>query len=185
MVRARAHVGASAGAEPRGIGYAPGRVTPLERIELLALDVDGVLTDGSLWYGPAGEVMKRFHVRDGHGLVMLREAGVPSAILTARTSGIVESRAAELRIAHVLQGRKDKGRGFDELLALAGVAAEHVAYVGDDVNDLPVLQRAGFSACPADAAEEVRTRVHHVCKARGGEGAVRELCDLLLRARGG
>jgi 3-deoxy-D-manno-octulosonate 8-phosphate phosphatase (KDO 8-P phosphatase) len=158
-------------------------LTPLADIALLALDVDGVLTDGGLYYGPAGEALKRFHVRDGHGLVLLHGAGLRSAILTARTSEIVETRARELGIGHVLQGRKDKGRGLDELLALAGLPAARVAYVGDDVNDLPVLERVGFSACPADAAPEVRARVHHVCEKRGGRGAVRELCDLLLAAR--
>lgn len=159
-------------------------MTPPARIQLLALDVDGVLTDGGLHYGPAGEVMKRFHVRDGHGIVRLHAAGVRTAILTARSSQIVDVRARELSIAFVLQGRKDKGRGFDELLAMAGLPAESVAYVGDDLNDLPVLERAGFSACPADADPGVRARVHHVCALPGGQGAVREICELLIAARG-
>src|SRR5690349_20462754 len=129
-------------------------MTPLERargVRLLALDVDGVLTDGGLWYGPDGEALKRFDVRDGHGIVLLREAGLPAAVLTARTSSMVEVRGRELGLRFVLQGRKDKSAGLDELLALASLTAAEVAYVGDDVNDLPVLERVGFSACPADA----------------------------------
>jgi 3-deoxy-D-manno-octulosonate 8-phosphate phosphatase (KDO 8-P phosphatase) len=154
------------------------------KVELLVLDVDGVLTDGGLYYGHEGEAFKRFDVKDGHGIVLCRHAGLPTAILTARSSGIVSVRAAELGMTHVLQGRRDKAQGFAELLQKTGVSAEQVAYVGDDINDLPVLTQVGFAAAPADARPEVRAAVHYVCDARGGHGAVRELCDLLLRATG-
>ncbi|HWV38917.1 MAG TPA: HAD family hydrolase [Vulgatibacter sp.] len=153
-------------------------------VRLLVLDVDGVLTDGSLYYGPQGEELKRFDVKDGHGIVLWRELGNPTAILTARSSAIVATRAAELGIRHVLQGQRDKGRGFDRLLEQAGVRAEEVAYIGDDINDVPVLRRAGFAATPADGVPEVREYVHYVCKAGGGRGAIREVCELLIRAQG-
>lgn len=154
------------------------------RIELLVMDVDGVLTDGGLYYGPDGEAFKRFDVKDGHGIVLCRYAGLPTGILTARTSGMVEVRARELQIAHVLQGRRDKEVGFAEILEAAKLKPEHIAYIGDDVNDLPVLRQVGLSACPADARPEVRAAVHYICEAPGGHGAVRELCELLLKAQG-
>ncbi|MFO7155549.1 MAG: HAD hydrolase family protein [Pseudomonadota bacterium] len=154
------------------------------KVELLVLDVDGVLTDGGLYYGPDGEALKRFDVRDGHGIVLCRDAGLPTAILSARVSPAVEARARELRIPFVLQGERDKGTGLDRLLRRCGLPAEALAYIGDDLNDLPVLARVGFSAAPADARPEVRERVHYVCESRGGHGAVRELCELILRAKG-
>lgn len=155
-----------------------------QRIGALVFDVDGVLTDGGLWYGPSGEVMKRFDVKDGHALVMARLAGLPVALLTARTSSIVEVRARELQLARVYQGRREKGPAFDELCADLGLSPEAVAYMGDDVNDLPALSRAGLSACPADAAAEVRGAVHFVASSPGGRGAARELVELVLKATG-
>ncbi|AKU92238.1 KdsC family phosphatase [Vulgatibacter incomptus] len=153
-------------------------------VKLLALDVDGVLTDGGLYYGPDGEAFKRFDVKDGHGIVLWRDVGFASAILTARSSSMVEVRARELKIPFVLQGERDKAKGFEKLLALAGVGPEEVAYIGDDVNDLPVLSRVGLAATPADGRPEVKRWVHYVCERPGGHGAVRELCELLLKAKG-
>ena len=153
-------------------------------VKLLAIDVDGVWTDGSLYYGAKGEELKRFDVKDGHGLVLWRELGNPTAILTARNSPIVTARASELGIRHVLQGERDKARGFGKLLELAGVRAEQVAYIGDDINDIPVLRRVAFAATPADGVADVREYVHYVCKAAGGKGAIREVCELLIRAQG-
>lgn len=153
-------------------------------VKLLVLDVDGVLTDGGLYYGPEGEALKRFDVKDGHGIVLCRDTGLPSAILTARTSQAVEVRSRELRIPFVLQGQRDKKAGLAKLLELSGLREEDLAYIGDDVNDLPVLSRVGFAAAPADARDEVKAHVHYVCQNRGGHGAVRELCELLLRAQG-
>jgi len=154
------------------------------RVRLLVFDVDGVLTDGGLYYGGDGEVMKRFDVKDGHGLVMARLAGLRTAILTARSSSIVEVRGRELGLAAVLQGRKDKAAGFRELLAQLEVSPQECAYMGDDLNDLGPLGLAGLSACPADAAPEVRQAVHYVARSRGGHGAARELVELCLRGSG-
>ncbi|MGI5862265.1 MAG: KdsC family phosphatase [Myxococcales bacterium] len=154
------------------------------KVELLVLDVDGVLTDGGLYYGHDGEAMKRFDVRDGHGLTLARRVGLRAAILTARRSQIVQVRGEELGISPVFQGRKDKLAGFEELLADTGLAPEQTAYVGDDLNDLGPLALAGLSACPADACAEVRRAVHYVARAAGGHGAVREIVELLLKAQG-
>ncbi|ATB31074.1 KdsC family phosphatase [Melittangium boletus] len=154
------------------------------RVRVLVFDVDGVLTDGGLYYGDGGEVMKRFDVKDGHGLVMARHAGLRTAILTARSSSIVETRGRELGVSLILQGRKDKTAGFRELLTQLSVAPEECAYMGDDVNDLGPLGLAGLSACPADAAPEVRQEVHYIARNRGGHGAARELVELCLRATG-
>ena len=153
-------------------------------IKLVVFDVDGVLTDGGLWYGPDGEVMKRFDVKDGHAMVLARLTGLPVAILTARTSKIVETRAHELKVAKVFQGRREKGPALLELCAELGVPPAETAYMGDDVNDLPAMQPCGLTACPADAAHEVREAVHYVAKAPGGRGAARELIELVLRATG-
>lgn len=162
-------------------------MTPADRaqhVKALVFDVDGVLTDGGLWYGPAGEVMKRFDVKDGHALVLARLTALPVALLTARTSAIVEVRAKELGFAKVYQGRREKGPAFEELCRELGITPAEAAYMGDDLNDLPALTRAGLSACPADAAPEVRAAVHYVAAAPGGRGAARELVELVLKATG-
>ncbi len=153
-------------------------------IKAIVFDVDGVLTDGGLWYGPTGEVMKRFDVKDGHAMVLARLTGLPIAILTARTSPIVEVRAQELKLARVFQGRREKGPAFEELCTELSLAPGEVAYMGDDVNDLPALSRAGLSACPADAVPLVRDAVHFVSAWPGGHGAARELIELVLQATG-
>ncbi|MBI5542267.1 MAG: HAD hydrolase family protein [Deltaproteobacteria bacterium] len=154
------------------------------QVDLLVLDVDGVLTDGGLYYGAEGEALKRFDVKDGHGLVLAHLVGLRAAILTARRSAIVEKRASELRISPVLQGFRDKKAGLLELLAMTKVRASRVGYVGDDINDLPAMSLVGFRACPSDAAAEVRRACHFVAKAGGGRGAVREIVELLLKAQG-
>ncbi|WP_208723152.1 KdsC family phosphatase [Corallococcus llansteffanensis] len=154
------------------------------RVRLLVFDVDGVLTDGGLYYGGDGEVMKRFNVKDGHALVMARLVGLPAAILTARTSRIVEARGRELGLAAVFQGRREKGPALDELLAQLQVPAEACAYMGDDLNDLDPMSQSGLSACPADAVPEVRQEAHFVTQNVGGHGAARELVELCLRASG-
>lgn len=162
-------------------------MTPTERsarIRAVVFDVDGVLTDGGLWYGHTGEALKRFDVKDGHGIVLARLTGLPVALLTARTSAIVDVRAQELRVAKVFQGRKEKGTGFEELCLELGFAAAEVAYMGDDLNDLPALTRAGFSGCPADAVVQVREAVDFVSSRPGGQGAAREFVELLLLATG-
>lgn len=154
------------------------------RVRLMILDVDGVLTDGRLWYGPQGEALKAFHSHDGHGVRMLAASGVPAALLSGRASQAVALRAGELGIAHVLQGVADKRGAFESLLARLGLAPEAAGYMGDDLVDLPVLLRCGFACAPPEAPEAVRSRVHYVCSAPAGGGAVREVCELLMRSQG-
>ncbi|MDH4113856.1 MAG: HAD hydrolase family protein [Burkholderiaceae bacterium] len=153
------------------------------RISLVAIDVDGVLTDGRLYYGPHGEALKVFDVRDGHGIKMLLGHGVDVAILSARSSEIVAARARELGIRRVLQGRGDKALGWTELLADAAVPDERAGYIGDDLPDLPVLARAGLAATVADARDEVKAAAHWITPEPGGRGAVRALAEFILRAK--
>lgn len=154
------------------------------RVRLLVFDVDGVLTDGGMYYGESGEALKRFDVKDGHGLVLARLAGLRSAVLSARTSALVEVRARELGLAAVLQGRRYKAPALKELLAQFELAPEACAYMGDDVNDLGPMALVGLSACPADAAPEVLQAAHFVSQRPGGHGAARELVELCLKAGG-
>jgi 3-deoxy-D-manno-octulosonate 8-phosphate phosphatase (KDO 8-P phosphatase) len=153
-------------------------------VRLMVFDVDGVLTDGRLWYGPQGETLKAFSARDGMGMRLLAESGIALALLTSRRSEAVALRAAELRIAHVLQGSEEKHAPFAALLSQLGVAAEHAGYMGDDLVDLPVLRRCGFACAPADAPEPVLRHSHYVSGALAGAGAVREVCEFVLRAQG-
>jgi 3-deoxy-D-manno-octulosonate 8-phosphate phosphatase (KDO 8-P phosphatase) len=150
----------------------------------MILDVDGVLTDGRLYYGPSGEAMKAFDVRDGHGIKLLREGGIDVALLTARSSQIVAARARELGIERVEQGAADKVAGFERLLSATGVPAQSCGYIGDDWPDLAVLARVGFAATVADAAPEVRDAAHWVATRSGGHAAVRELAQFILHAQG-
>jgi 3-deoxy-D-manno-octulosonate 8-phosphate phosphatase (KDO 8-P phosphatase) len=156
----------------------------LARIRLLLLDVDGVMTDGRIIYDDRGGETKAFDVRDGHGLKMLQRAGIRVGIITGRQSPVVDRRASELGIELVYQGAKDKLLPFREILAKTGLTADAVAYVGDDLPDLPVLRRVGFAATVADAMAELKPHVHYITRAPGGRGAVREICDLLLQAGG-
>ena len=154
------------------------------RIRLLVLDVDGVLTDGRLYISAAGEELKVFHVRDGSGLVAIQRAGVTVAIISGRDSAAVTRRAGELGIGHVRQGVSDKGAELDRLLAELDVTAEETACVGDDTPDAPMLRRAGLAIGVADAHPALLAAAHWVTRSNGGHGAVREVCDLLLSARG-
>ena len=151
------------------------------RIRLLLLDVDGVLTDGRLYYGADGEVMKAYDVKDGHGLVLLRDH-VQLGVISGRP-GLSRKRLEDLRFRHMLFSQRDKLEGYAQLGHL-GFADDEVAYMGDDVNDLGLLRKVGLSACPADAHPAVRAAVHLVTAAPGGRGAVRELVELILRAKG-
>jgi 3-deoxy-D-manno-octulosonate 8-phosphate phosphatase (KDO 8-P phosphatase) len=155
-----------------------------ERIKLLLLDVDGVLTNGQIIYDGAGNELKMFNVRDGHGLKLIQRAGIKVGIITGRKSDVVVRRAAELGIEILYQGAINKLEPYLEILQSTGLLDEQVAYVGDDLIDLPVLSRVGFSATVADADSMVRTRVDYVATHSGGYGAVREICDLLLKAGG-
>ncbi|MFL5321928.1 MAG: KdsC family phosphatase [Myxococcaceae bacterium] len=153
-------------------------------IKLLVCDVDGVLTDGGLYYGASGELQKRFNVKDGHGLVMARLVGLPAAIITARKSEIVEVRGKELGFRAIFQGRREKGPALEELCKELEVAPAECAYMGDDTNDLWPMSLVGLPACPADAVPEVRARAFFISQNAGGHGAVRELVELLLKASG-
>ncbi|MBP3957055.1 HAD-IIIA family hydrolase [Gemmata sp. G18] len=153
-------------------------------IELLLLDVDGVLTDGRVVYADDGRELKFFHVRDGSGLKLWRAAGKRAAIVSGRDSRAVERRAAELGIHPVLQGRENKLRAFEDVLAQTGLNPEQVCAIGDDLPDVPVLRRCGLAAAVADACPEARAAAHYVTAVPGGHGAVRELIEWLLRAQG-
>lgn len=164
--------------------YPPDVLERAARVELLVLDVDGVLTDGQLYFDNQGNELKAFSTRDGLGLRVLQRHGVELALITGRQSQIVNKRAGQLGIRHVYQGRNDKLNAFRELLAHTGHQMEQACYAGDDWIDLPVLQRAGLSVAVADADEVVKSRVHWVTRQAGGRGAVREICNLILAARG-
>lgn len=153
-------------------------------LALLALDVDGTLTDGKIYIGPEGEAMKAFCVRDGLGLTLLREAGIVLAIITARRSAIVDRRAAELGIVEVVQGVHDKRQAFEALCHRHRVPLSRAGFMGDDWADLPAMQVAGFVATVADAADAVRNRAHWVSTRRAGDGAVREFAEFILASRG-
>lgn len=153
----------------------------LSKIRLLLLDVDGIMTDGRIYYDANGGEIKSFDVKDGHGLKLLQRAGIEVGIITGRNSSIVKRRADELGIAILYQGAKDKIIPYEEILRERGFADDEVAYMGDDLVDLPILLRVGYSATVADAVAEVKERVHYVTSRRGGRGAVREVCEILLK----
>ena len=151
------------------------------KIKILVMDVDGTLTDGHIYVGAEGEMMKAFHVQDGYGIAhILPRFGITPVIITGRSSRIVEKRAAELKIAHLHQGIGDKLAKLQEVAAELGATAEEIAYIGDDVNDLSCIQWCGCTACPADAVPEVLAAVDYVCKREGGRGAVREFIDSVI-----
>ena len=154
------------------------------RVRLMLFDVDGVLTDGRLWYGPGGEALKAFHAHDGHGMKMLQASGVQVGILSGRASAAVAARAAELGIDLVFQGVADKRARFDALLGELDIAHPQVGYIADDVVDLPVLAACGFAATVREAPKLVRKRAHYVCAAPAGAGAAREACEYVMRAQG-
>lgn len=152
-------------------------------IRLLVSDVDGVLTDAGVYYSAEGEALKRFSMRDGMGVELLRQAGIRTALLTREQSPIVAARAKKLQIDALWSGQLDKREALPRLVAELGVGAQSVAYIGDDVNDLDALgwvAQAGLAACPADAAPKLLSAVHFVTAARGGHGAFREICELIL-----
>lgn len=153
-------------------------------IEMLVVDVDGVLTAGGITYGGADLELKQFHVRDGSGLKRWRQAGKRTGLLTGRRSPVVDRRAAELGIGFIVQGATEKLPALREMLADAGVAAEAVCYVGDDVPDVPPLLACGLAVAVADACPEARAEAHYITRTPGGGGAVRETIELILRCQG-
>ena len=166
------------------VSWTPELTVRAQGLKWLILDVDGVLTDGRLWFDAKGEIVKVFDVRDGLGVKLLISAGVEVGILSARRSPIVEKRSRDLGLTEVMQGNENKLATFHDFLARRKLLPGEVAYLGDDLLDLAVLGACGFSAAPADAVPDVRSRVHYVTAARGGRGAVRELAERLLVARG-
>lgn len=155
-----------------------------ENIELVIFDVDGVLTDGRLYVTDAGEEIKAFHSRDGHGMKMLQSCGVELAIITGRTSNIVTHRMNELGINHVYQGRRDKYPAFKEILQKLNLSNEQVAYVGDDVVDLPVMTHVGLAIATQDAHPLVKQHSHWQTPNCGGQGAARDVCEMIMEGKG-
>ena len=153
-------------------------------VRLLVLDVDGVLTEGSIVYGSGGLEVKHFHVRDGSGLKLWKLAGRRSALITGRSSPMVDGRAAELGVDFVFQGASDKLPAYQRLLADAALPPSAIGYVGDDLPDLPPMRHCGLAAAVADGCREVRAAAHYVTRAAGGRGAVREVIELILRCQG-
>jgi 3-deoxy-D-manno-octulosonate 8-phosphate phosphatase (KDO 8-P phosphatase) len=153
-------------------------------IRLLILDVDGVLTDGRLYFDAKGETLKVFHVRDGHGIKMAQRAGIEVAFLSGRRSDAAYHRAKELGINRFFEGLRDKVAPLKEIKAALNIRPQEVAVVGDDLVDLPIMSRAGLAVAVADAVPEVRAAAHWVTYNPGGRGAVREVCDLLIKAQG-
>lgn len=159
-------------------------ITRIRDIKLAIFDVDGVLTDGSLYYGPSGEESKVFNTHDGHGLKMLRESGVELAIISGRQSKALERRAKDLHIAQLFMGVENKRNMFEKILKSRSLTPAQSAGLGDDLIDLPFLTRCGFAACVPSAPQYVKQHVHYVTTARGGNGAAREFCDLIMQTQG-
>lgn len=160
------------------------REEKLKKIKMLILDVDGVMTDGGIIMDKDGCEMKQFNVRDGHGLVMIQRHGLKVAILTGRTSPVVERRARDLKIEEIYQGALNKKEVFMQMLAKNNLTPDAVAYMGDDIVDIPVLKMVGFAATVADGVDLVKKTVDYITKSKGGQGAVREVCEMLLMAQG-
>ena len=154
------------------------------RVKLLLMDCDGVLTDGRIWILENGEDQKAFHTRDGLGINLFHRAGLKSGIISGRNSSALERRAQSLGVSYLWQGRDDKRQAFANTLAQAQVTNEEVAFVGDDLTDLPLMVQSGFAVAVADAVAEVKAHAHYVTSAKGGKGAVREVIELILKAQG-
>jgi len=155
----------------------------LRLIELLVFDVDGTLTDGGTYYSDMGVALKRFNIRDGMGIVLLHKAGIKTAIITSEQTELVKKRAETLKIDKIIQGSRNKYASLSLLSNELDISLEQIAYIGDDVNDLHCLQKVGFSMAPSDAHDLIRNEVDYVSKYKGGNGAVRELCDLVLESK--
>lgn len=159
-------------------------INKAQKIKLIAFDVDGVLTDGSITYSDNGIEIKTFNAKDGQGMSMLADSEYVTAIITARTSAIVEKRAKDLKVKHVYQGAKNKLVALSELIETYNLGFDEVAYVGDDFPDMCILTRVGLACCPFDAVDEVKSVCHFVSAKNGGQGAVREVANLILKSSG-
>ncbi len=164
--------------------YAPELLLKAKPVRLLIMDVDGVLTDGRLYFSSEGDEIKTFSSVDGLGLVAIQRYGIKLALITGRRSLLLEARAMQLGIKHIYQGQDNKILAYQELLSKLRLENQQVAYIGNDWNDLGVLTKAGFSAAPADAEAEVKARVDWNSEHSGGNGAVRDLCHLIMQAQG-
>jgi 3-deoxy-D-manno-octulosonate 8-phosphate phosphatase (KDO 8-P phosphatase) len=153
------------------------------KIRLVVMDVDGTLTDSSMYYSVEGEVMKRFSTRDGMGVTLLKRSGIDCAIITSEMSLIAQRRGEKLGIANIILGSHDKSASLMELSEKLSIPLEAIAYIGDDVNDGPVMRLCGLSGCPSDAADAIKEIAHHTCRSSGGNGAVREFAELILKAQ--
>jgi len=160
------------------------QLASLVRIKLLLMDVDGTLTDGSVYFDDAGKEMKRFNIHDGLGIVLARQVNLQIGWITGRKSTIVERRARELGVSLLRQGVRDKATAFVELTLRAGVLPEEVAFLGDDLNDIPAMHLAGAVCAPSNAVAEVRALAHYIAPHAGGDGAARDTIEAILRARG-
>ena len=161
-----------------------GALARAKDLKLMIFDVDGVLTDGALYYSERGEELKAFNIQDGLGIRLLKQYGVEVALITARNSRAVELRAANLGIAQLFQGVEDKRAAYAALLAQLGLPTGQSGYMGDDLIDLPLITRCGFAATVPAAPQALKSRAHYVTRAPGGHGAVREVCEFILRAQG-
>lgn len=156
----------------------------LKKIKLLAMDVDGTLTDGRVYYSKNGEELKAFSIRDGLGIEILQKNGVSTCIITSEASQIISSRATRLKIKHVILGSKNKKRDLLNLAEEIGIIIDEIAFIGDDLNDISAIEIVGFSACPSNSIKYVKEKVDYICKSEGGNGAVREVVELILEAKG-
>ena len=154
------------------------------RVKILILDVDGVLTDGSMYYNEKGEVLKRFNTRDGMGISLLRQAGIRTAFVSGESTDIIRRRAEKLGVADVYLGVKDKLVAVDDVLGKYGLNYQDACFVGDDLNDYQVLEKVGLAIAVQGATQRVKSIVHHITSRDGGNGAVREVCDFILAAKG-
>lgn len=155
-----------------------------QKIKLVAFDVDGVLTSGEIFYTDNGVEVKAFNCKDGQGMNMLVHSGFLTAIITARTSAIIERRAKDLNVTDVYQGAKNKLVSIGELLEKYDLTYDQIAYVGDDFPDICILDKVGLACCPSDAVDEVKNVCHYISDKKGGHGAVRDVCDILLKSSG-
>jgi 3-deoxy-D-manno-octulosonate 8-phosphate phosphatase (KDO 8-P phosphatase) len=161
----------------------PEIIDKAKRVKLLILDIDGVMTDGRIIYSIYGDELKFFDVQDGFGITLLSRAGIKSVIITAKRSGIVKLRARDMKVAKAYQGYSDKLAAFNKILKRFKVYPAEICFIGDDLIDLPVLKRVGLAVAVPNAVEEVKTSAHYVTSKMGGRGAVREICDLILKSQ--
>ena len=155
----------------------------LSQVKLLVMDVDGTLTDSSMYYTANGEELKRFSTRDGMGIALLHKSNIDTAIVTSEDSEIARARARKLNIEHVVTGCRDKLSALKELTENLSISLENIAYIGDDINDLHAIRVSGVSGCPSDAVKIIKESADYICKAKGGRGAVREFAELILKSQ--